>query len=424
MDDLDADLVGHLDLHQGILERLDRTGRIALDDDVEHIDLGLGELLLEVLKGDDLATLGQLSSALGSLTLLSNLAGGTIIGSHQEQVAGGGHGGQAQHLDRRGRASRIHGTTVFVQHGTHTTIRGAGHDGITHVERTGLHQHGGHGTTALVESGFDGGTTGVHVGVGAQIKLGIGREQHGFEQLIDVGALLGGDIDEHGVATVLLRNKTELGELATDLLRVGTGHIDLVDGHDDWYLGGLSMVDSLNGLRHHTIVSCDHKDCDVGKLGTAGTHSGERLMARGIKEGDFARFALKIHRDLVCTDTLGDAAGLTCDDVGLADGIQQSGLTMIDMAHDGDDRRTRFQILIILQLFLVKVDVELLQQLLVFLLGGNELDVPADFLTQDLEGLFVQGLGGGSIWPRWKSTVTSAAWLTLIFSARSAKEAP
>ena len=156
------------------------------------------------------------------------------------------------------------------------------------------------------------------------------------------------------------------------------------------------MVDSLNGLRHHTIVSCDHKDCDVGKLGTAGTHSGERLMARGIKEGDFARFALKIHRDLVCTDTLGDAAGLTCDDVGLADGIQQSGLTMIDMAHDGDDRRTRFQILIILQLFLVKVDVELLQQLLVFLLGGNELDVPADFLTQDLEGLFVQGLGGGS----------------------------
>ena len=69
---------------------------------------------------------------------------------------------------------------------------------------------------------------------------------------------------------------------------------------------------------------------------------------------------------------------------------------MIDMAHDGDDRRTRFQILIILQLFLVKVDVELLKQFLVFLLGGNKLDVPADFLTQDLEGLFVQGLGGGS----------------------------
>ena len=69
---------------------------------------------------------------------------------------------------------------------------------------------------------------------------------------------------------------------------------------------------------------------------------------------------------------------------------------MIDMAHDGDDRWTRFQILIILQLFLVKVDVELLKQFLVFLLGGNKLDVPADFLTQDLEGLFVQGLGGGS----------------------------
>lgn len=62
VDDLDADLVGYLDLHQGILERLDRTGRIALDDNIEHVDLGLGELLLEVLEGDDLATLGQLAA--------------------------------------------------------------------------------------------------------------------------------------------------------------------------------------------------------------------------------------------------------------------------------------------------------------------------------------------------------------------------
>lgn len=248
MDDLDADLVGYLDLHQGILERLDRTGRIALDDNIEHVDLGLGELLLEVLEGDDLATLGQLGGTLGGLTLLGNLASGTIIGGDQEEVTGGGHGGQAQHLNRCGRTGRFHRLTVLVEHGTHAAVRSAGHDGIAHVERTLLNQHSGHGTTTLVESGFDGGTTGVHVGVGAEVQLSVSREQHGFEQLVDVQVLLGGDVDEHGVATILFRDQAELGELAADLLRVGTGHIDLVDGHDDRHLGGLSVVDGLNGL--------------------------------------------------------------------------------------------------------------------------------------------------------------------------------
>ena len=396
MDDLDADLVGYLDLHQGILERLDRTGRIALDDNIEHVDLGLGELLLEVLEGDDLATLGQLGGTLGGLTLLGNLASGTIIGGDQEEVTGGGHGGQAQHLNRCGRTGRFHRLTVLVEHGTHAAVRSAGHDGIAHVERTLLNQHSGHGTTTLVESGFDGGTTGVHVGVGAEVQLSVSREQHGFEQLVDVQVLLGGDVDEHGVATILFRDQAELGELAADLLRVGTGHIDLVDGHDDRHLGGLSVVDGLNGLGHHTIVGGDHEDRDVSELGTTGTHGGERLVARGIKEGDLARFAFKVHGDLVGTDALGNAAGLTCDDVGLADGIQQSCLTVVDVAHDGNDRRARLEILVILQFFLVKVDVELLEQFLVFLFCGDELDVPADLFAQNLEGLLIQGLGGGS----------------------------
>jgi hypothetical protein len=35
-----ADLVAHLDLQQRVLERLDRTGDVALDDEVERVDLG------------------------------------------------------------------------------------------------------------------------------------------------------------------------------------------------------------------------------------------------------------------------------------------------------------------------------------------------------------------------------------------------
>ena len=36
---------------------------------------------------------------------------------------------------------------------------------------------------------------------------------------------------------------------------------------------------------------------------------------------------------------LGDAARLVRRDIGLAQGVEQRGLAVIDMAHDGDDRR-------------------------------------------------------------------------------------
>ena len=41
---------------------------------------------------------------------------------------------------------------------------------------------------------------------------------------------------------------------------------------------------------------------------------------------------------------LRDAAGLAADDVGLAHGVEQRGLAVVDMAHDRDDRRARLQL--------------------------------------------------------------------------------
>lgn len=101
------------------------------------------------------------------------------------------------------------------------------------MQSTGLNEHGCHGTATLVESGFHGGTASVHIRVGTQIKFGVRGQQHGFQQLVDIGALLGGNVDEHGVATVLFRNEAVLGELATDLVWVRARLINLVDGHHD-----------------------------------------------------------------------------------------------------------------------------------------------------------------------------------------------
>ena len=101
------------------------------------------------------------------------------------------------------------------------------------------------------------------------------------------------------------------------------------------------MVDSLDGLRHDAVISSDHEHDDVGHLGTARTHGRERLMARRIDKGDLTAVDVDDRR----ADVLGDAACLARDDAGMADGVKQRGLAVVDVAHDRDDRRTRLQIL-------------------------------------------------------------------------------
>ena len=185
---------------------------------------------------------------------------------------------------------------------------------------------------------------GVLVRVGPQVQRGVGGEQDRLEQLVDVDALLGRDVDEHGVAAVLLGDQAVLGELLADLGRVGALLVDLVDRDHDRHVGRLGVVERLDRLRHHAVVGRDHQDRDVGDLRTTGTHGGERLVTRGVDEGDRAVVAVVLDVDLVGTDVLGDAAGLARDDVRLADRVEQLGLTVVDVTHDGHDRRTGYQV--------------------------------------------------------------------------------
>ena len=101
------------------------------------------------------------------------------------------------------------------------------------------------------------------------------------------------------------------------------------------------MVDRLHRLRHHAVVGRHHQHRDVGRLGAAGTHRREGGVAGRVDEGDL----LAVLLDLIGADMLGDAASLAGDDIGVADGVEQRGLAVIDVAHDGDHRRPRLEIL-------------------------------------------------------------------------------
>ena len=107
----------------------------------------------------------------------------------------------------------------------------------------------------------------------------------------------------------------------------------------EWLMdtGGLCMRDCLNCLRHHRVVGCDDEHNDIGDLCSARAHCSKRFVAGSIEEGDFAAIG-KLNR--IGTDMLRNSAGLTCNDVRIADIIEQRSLPVIDVAHDGDNRRT------------------------------------------------------------------------------------
>ena len=68
---------------------------------------------------------------------------------------------------------------------------------------------------------------------------------------------------------------------------------------------------------------------------------------------------------------------------------------MVDVTHDGHDRRASLEVLVALfgQLG-VEVDVELTEQLALLVLRGDDLDVVAQLAAQRTECLFVQRLCG------------------------------
>ena len=116
-------------------------------------------------------------------------------------------------------------------------------------------------------------------------------------------------------------------------------------------------------------------------------------MARGIQEGDEAVVDL----DLICTDGLRDAAGLACGNVGLADGIQNTGLAVVNVTHDTNNRGTLHQILLCILFLreqaLLDGDVHLVLDLCVELLCQQSCGVEIDHVVDGVHLAHLHELG-------------------------------
>ena len=100
------------------------------------------------------------------------------------------------------------------------------------------------------------------------------------------------------------------------------------------------MADRLDGLLHDAVIGGDDQHDDIGDIGAARAHRGKGLMAGRIDKGDLLAAP---QADAVGADMLRDAAGFAAGDIGLAQRVEQRGLAVVDMAHDGDHRRARLE---------------------------------------------------------------------------------
>jgi hypothetical protein len=83
-----------------------------------------------------------------------------------------------------------------------------------------------------------------------------------------------------------------------------------------------------------TVVSRDYEHDDIGHIGAARAHRGERGMTRRIKESDVRAFVF----DRIGTDMLRDPTGFARCNPRLANRIHERRLPMVDVPHECDDR--------------------------------------------------------------------------------------
>ena len=278
---------------------------------------------------------GELHVAELALTEQRDFARLALVRQHHHVFARARHVGQALDLDRDRRAGFGDGLAGFVEHGTHAAEHLACQHHVAAAQGAGLHQQRGDRALALVQTRFDDDALGGAVGGCLQFQH-FGLQQDGIEQAVDIGVGLGRHFDELGIAAPFFGGDALRDQFLADALGVGIGFVDLVHRHHQRHTGRLGMVDGFDGLRHDAVVRRHHQHHDVGRFGAACTHRGKRFVTRGVEEGDDAFLGF----DVIRADVLGDAAGFAAGHPGAPDGVEQRGFAVVDVTHDGDDRRT------------------------------------------------------------------------------------
>ena len=180
--DFELDLGGRK-ARERVGQRLDRALDVALDDDLQFLDLAGLHPLAQILERDA-AGLLQLALALLGPAEFGDLARLGFLGHDHERSAGLGHAGESEDFHRRRRRRLGHALAEMIVHRAHAAIGDAANERIALTQRAFLDQHGRDRTAAAIEFRFD------HRAARRAIRIGlelhhVGLQQHHLEQLVD-----------------------------------------------------------------------------------------------------------------------------------------------------------------------------------------------------------------------------------------------
>ena len=104
------------------------------------------------------------------------------------------------------------------------------------------------------------------------------------------------------------------------------------------------MIDSLDCLRHDTVISGNNKDCHVSYLRASRTHCRERFMTRCVKECNYSVVELYAVSAYVLCDTARFIFSYAC----MTDCVKKRCLTVVNVTHYNNYRRTRNKVFLLI----------------------------------------------------------------------------
>ena len=94
------------------------------------------------------------------------------------------------------------------------------------------------------------------------------------------------------------------------------------------------MFNGFFGLRHHTIICCDHNNHNICDLCPSSTHRRKGFVTWGVDKGNATIWGF----NMISTNMLGNAACFTCSHFGFTDIIKKRSFTMVNMPHNSHHR--------------------------------------------------------------------------------------
>ena len=246
---------------------------------------------------------------------------------------------QTQNFYRCRWTCHFHCLTFIVEHCTNSTLGSTNNQEIPYMQSPCLYQQCCYCTAAFIQFGFDNFPFCITVWICFQFRY-FSYQQNHFQQFFNPHTFFRGYRHHNGVAAPFFRNQTIIGQFLFDTVRVCFRFVNFVNCYDNWHTCCFCMVNCFDGLRHYTVVGSNYQNRNICYLCTTGTHRCKRFVTWSIQEGNF----LSADFYLISTDMLCDTAGFGRGNMGRTNFVQQGCFTMVNMTHNGNNRRTMLQI--------------------------------------------------------------------------------